>query len=172
MRNMGKFAHDWRRYAQYYLIERHEVCLGALRAGYSTCGVQLTGEEYVGNFWWARADWLAQREMDLLAIPWHMGNRYTAEDFLLSPAVLSSNDIQQHYCLMFVHHNLYDCPTPRAIYAHLPLSAPSAKEPLPTQKVQVPERLNAVTCPHTKQRKARAVKDNHGGFCVEHIAQS
>ena len=169
MRNMGKYKHDWRQYAQHFLIDRHSVCLEALRVGHATCGVQLNGEEYVGNFFWARADWVAQREMDLLAIPWNMNNRMAAEDFLLSPTVLGSNDVQQHYCLLYIQHNLYDCPTPRTLYEMLPIAAPKTKSVRPTQKVSVPMQVNTVTCPPSNQKKSSVLVDNHGERCVVSI---
>jgi len=180
MRNMGKFAVDWRRYGQHFLIDRHDLCLRALGLGYATCGVQLNGEEYVGNFFWARADWVARRELDLLAIPWHMGNRYVAEDFLLAPTVLGSNDAQQHYCLLFINHNLYDCPTPHSLYADLPISAPKTRDGnLPTTTQNMPAKdaegketslAHAVTCPPSRQVKSPRVKDNHGGTCISSIS--
>ena len=52
MRNNGKGRHDWRRYMSYFLVNRSEVCLEALRNNYQTCGVQLTPQHYQGNFWW------------------------------------------------------------------------------------------------------------------------
>lgn len=168
MRNNGKYSADWRRYAQFFLIEKHHACLEALSAGYSTCGVQLNAEEYVGNFWWSKADWLAKRELELLNLGWHMGNRYVAEDFLLSPTVLSNNDIQQHFCILYISHNLYDCPTPRSIYEDVLISIPGTKVFLRTQKVSVPTKQNVVTCPRTINKKSTQ-RDSHGGVCLQKV---
>jgi len=169
MRNSGKYASDWRRYAQFFLVTKHSLCLQALELGHATCGVQLSGEEYVGNFWWARAEWLARREMNLLLIAWNMNNRFAAEDFLLSPTVLGSNEVQQHYCLLFIHHNLYDCPTPPSLYETLPITPPRILSTRQTQKINVPGGQNSVTCPHNKQILSKHITDNHGGKCVVSI---
>lgn len=143
MRNNGKHSLDWRRYAAHFLIARHALCLSALAQGYHTCGVQLTGEEYVGNFWWSRADWLAARGLDLLESKWNMDTRFAGEDFLLSQErevggpgqnVAPQGQAQaqgqgRHRCLFFVQHNLYDCPTPPELYEHVPLPAPASPGP-------------------------------------------
>lgn len=150
MRNNGKHSVDWRRYAAHFLITRHSLCLSALAQGYHTCGVQLTDEEYVGNFWWSRADWVASRGMEMLQTKWNMDTRFVGEDFLLSPErvplkgsnassgrgeqQLSSSPGQErqargrHRCLFYVRHNLYDCPTPPELYSHVPLP-PANPEP-------------------------------------------
>jgi len=172
MRNIGKHAVDWRRYAQYFLIEKHQLCKQALAQGYSTCGVQMTGEEYQGNFWWARSGWVARREMELLDMKWNMVTRFATEDFLLSPTVIGSNAVSNHLCLLHVDHNLYDCPTPRALYAALPVSLPDAHSKRGTIKVPMPGKLAEVTCPATRVVKSKTIKDNHGGACIEKLTLS
>ena len=188
MRNMGKFSADWRRYAAHFLILRHELCLAALDVGYETCGVQMSPEEYMGNFFWARAGWVARRELELLDIRWNMETRFIGEDFLFSPTVLSNNSESDHYCLFFLRHNLYDCPTPRDLYSRLPLEVPSSKAPRDSRAGPVyiaaaireaglgvgarPRRLapagESRMCPgFTQVRGSR--KDNHGSRCVERI---
>ena len=114
MRNNGDGSADWRRYMAYFLAERHELCLTVLKErNFDTCGVQLSNEEYEGNMWWATTEWLAGRP-GIANFKWNMGNRYEAEDFLLR----SRGRRSKSYCLFRIPHNLYDCPTPREIYAN------------------------------------------------------
>lgn len=44
-----------------------------------------------------------------------MRTRMAAEDFLLTGVTEASD--QHHYCIHTTHHNMYDCPTPRHLYA-------------------------------------------------------
>ena len=55
---------QWRRYMLYWLVEHHEFCRRVLARGADTCGVnKRMGEHacYAGNFWWAKAGYLAQK---------------------------------------------------------------------------------------------------------------
>jgi hypothetical protein len=47
---------DWRKFMEYFVIERHQDCIGALAKGSSTCGANyMPGPpHYSGNFWWAK----------------------------------------------------------------------------------------------------------------------
>lgn len=51
---------DWRNYMEYFIIEKHQVCIEALRT-HDTCGVNWKNRpypHYSGNFWWARSDYI------------------------------------------------------------------------------------------------------------------
>jgi hypothetical protein len=94
MRNNGIAKDSWRRYMSYFTIERWPTCVELLsHKGFQTCGPLLTPHsrqegrirfaEYMGNFWWARADWVRQRP-DLSSLAWNMEHRMAAEDFILA----------------------------------------------------------------------------------------
>ncbi|KAJ1430649.1 hypothetical protein B484DRAFT_448803 [Ochromonadaceae sp. CCMP2298] len=44
---------SWREYMNAFSLEFPSVCLRAMLAGYSTCGVENQDAHYSGNFWWA-----------------------------------------------------------------------------------------------------------------------
>lgn len=65
--------HDWRRYMEYWTIDRWRDCVDLLDDGYDTCGTNyirdpFTGADfqehnwphYSGGFWWARSSYLKQ----------------------------------------------------------------------------------------------------------------
>ena len=164
MRNNGAKAADWRRYMSHFLVNRSEVCLEALSPhhGYQTCGVQFQPTYYQGNFWWSKAGWINDRHMNLASIKWDMGHRMVAERFLFSPSMTEFSgggrgsikveegtghltlrgrrakgiprNSTEHYCLFYVDHNLYDCPTPPELYrSHslLPLRSKRHSQCLP-----------------------------------------
>lgn len=115
MRNNGKRAADWRRYMEYFVAERWDICTDALsHRNYETCGVLKTDHEYMGNFWWARAGWIKTRKK-LDTMEWNMEQRMFAEDWLLQ-GVSSDEEQSHHYCVHSIDHNMYDCPTPRHLY--------------------------------------------------------
>jgi hypothetical protein len=70
--------HEWRRYMQYWNIEKWKECIQHLDEGYDTCGASfLTADSpsltcgpypiYAGNFWWAKASYL--RKCRILKTP-------------------------------------------------------------------------------------------------------
>ena len=86
--------------------------------------------------------------MNLGSMKWNMEHRMIAEKFLLSPSIAefaqsvaqNGSDVEVdaesgrvglkrlrrrlpngvHYCMFFIDHNLYDCPTPSSVYTHHP----------------------------------------------------
>ena len=54
--------HNWRRYMQYWNIERWRDCVQKLDEGYETCGAAFLSEDqypfYAGNFYWAKTSYL------------------------------------------------------------------------------------------------------------------
>lgn len=80
-------THDWRRYMQHFLIERHEDCLKAL-TGSDVCGVDwlmFPWPHFSGNFWWARSQYVRTLE-DPDSIPvvplLNLGKRHCAERWI------------------------------------------------------------------------------------------
>jgi glycosyltransferase involved in cell wall biosynthesis len=52
---------DWRRYMQYFVIERHQDCMRTLES-FDVCGVnwlEAPWPHFSGNFWWARSSYVA-----------------------------------------------------------------------------------------------------------------
>lgn len=145
MRNAGKYSKDWREYMLYYLVERAEICMTAISPQpassqplYDTCSVQRNTEEYEGNMFWATTDWIKHRQADLRKFDWNMNTRFAVEDFLLSvskeetervgkgmkavsPKILKART----FCLLYINHNLYDCPTPRSLYVNASINLPT-----------------------------------------------
>jgi hypothetical protein len=137
MRNSGEFSADWRRYMAYFLVERKDLCLEVIaERGFDTCGVELSDHEFEGNMWWSSAGWIAGLP-GVASFHWNMANRYEAEDFLLrhhtspsppspgsTPSLATSGQVasmkrtSKSFCLYHIPHNLYDCPSPRKLYAN------------------------------------------------------
>jgi len=136
MRNNGVRAADWRRYMTYFVAERFEICHEALlRKGYDTCGVLKNAEEYMGNFWWAKASFLKTRPDVATWKRWNMANRMSAEDWLLWG--LTEEEQAKHFCIHSIDHNMYDVPTPRGMY-ELPPGQPFViKEKQSSCQIQV-----------------------------------
>ena len=69
---------QWRKYMEYFTIERWQDCLEALTDA-NMCGVDLSvspkGIYYSGNFWWAKASYLSTCKLDRTS-------RYSCEDFI------------------------------------------------------------------------------------------
>ncbi len=66
---------DWRRYMEYFLIEKYPKCLAKLEQGYDTCGVNWTTaprNHYSGNFWWVTCQYL-QKLIDVAPTPDYLG---------------------------------------------------------------------------------------------------
>jgi len=77
----------WRKYMEFYLLERPETCLHRiLKGGARTCGTMLRTEytpmHYSGNFWAASCDHVG--ELDLMA---EGGNYYAAEFWVNSKGI-------------------------------------------------------------------------------------
>lgn len=89
---------SWRRYLEYFLIERWEACIEALQT-FNLCGVEWLNCTksmapcmenpgiFAGNFWWARADYLRTCK-DVPPRPWDPSSlyrdRYHCEVFIAS----------------------------------------------------------------------------------------
>lgn len=57
------YALRWRKYMEYFLLERPSLCLTALSHGATSCGVELHDEpgiHYSGNFWTATCDFIQE----------------------------------------------------------------------------------------------------------------
>lgn len=123
MRNSGEYSADWRRYMSYFLVEKKELCLEAIiERGFDNCGVELSPHEFEGNMWWSSAGWIAGLP-GVASYQWNMANRYEAEDFLLKDHSVAQDKstkkrTSKSFCLFHIPHNLYDCPTPRKLYAN------------------------------------------------------
>merc|ERR1719296_131436 len=57
------YALRWRKYLEYFLLERPSLCLTALSHGATSCGVELHDDPYThysGNFWTATCDFIKE----------------------------------------------------------------------------------------------------------------
>ena len=58
---LKKNVESWRRYMEYFLIEKYDVCLKHLDEGFDCCGVQLVDNpsfHFSGNFWWSKSNYI------------------------------------------------------------------------------------------------------------------
>jgi hypothetical protein len=61
---MTNSIESWRRYMEYFLIDRYKECIEILDNGFDGCGVQLRGTprkntlHFSGNFWWSKSEYI------------------------------------------------------------------------------------------------------------------
>lgn len=115
---------DWRKYMEYFVIERWKDCIAKLDEGYDCCGVMWNshtpiGEwpHFSGNFWWANTSYINTLNHEYLELTW----RYYREFWIGSnPNV---NQYEFHNSRMNDRHSLeahkghYDVVYPREKYA-------------------------------------------------------
>ena len=121
-------AHSWRRYMQYFMIDKYASCHVLLRQyGYSTVGVlkQSVPVLYAGNFWWTSISWLKKQFAwySLKSFEWNMGTRMEAERMLMH-GVSEEESSKYHYCIHHTHHNMYDCITYQEKYRNVKILPP------------------------------------------------
>ena len=81
-------VNDWRKYMEYFIINRYEDSIKFLDEGFDSCGVNLTTKDllsrpipphFSGNFWWSKSDYLKKLpEIDSL----NLKNRFNAENWI------------------------------------------------------------------------------------------
>jgi hypothetical protein len=118
----------WRRYMQYFAIERHADCVRAL-ADHDVCGVDWYSTpwpHFSGNFWWARADYVRTlsepRSLPLVGCLDHTG-RHNCERWVGSGAR------PRVACLFHSKENLYVHRLARSRYVPASESAEAAAAP-------------------------------------------
>lgn len=75
-------ATDWRKFMEYYTIERWQDCVDELNRNFDTVGpnfIEKPWPHYSGNFWWAKASYI--RKLEKLPHPdtlqWGTPSKYT-----------------------------------------------------------------------------------------------
>lgn len=58
----GKTGIYWRKFLEYFHIERPALCIDKILSGGMTCGSAIRGRHYSGNFWVASCDYISQLE--------------------------------------------------------------------------------------------------------------
>ena len=95
-------ANAWRRYMEYFNIEKWQDCVSIL-SEYETAGVELQDQQshYSGNFWWATSDYI--RKLPDADEYWEKNktNRLAAEYYLCMAT-------PRAYCFNDFFENLYD----------------------------------------------------------------
>lgn len=114
---------DWRKYMEYFAIERWKDCIAKLDEGYDCCGVMLNSQtpigywpHFSGNFWWATTDYINTLKPEFLELPW----RYYREFWIGSNPNMKAfefhnsrmNDTES----LLSHQGHYDVPYPRSNY--------------------------------------------------------
>jgi hypothetical protein len=105
----------WRKYLEYYALEHPEYCIEALRTGQaSSCGVDLTGGHFSGNFWWATCKYINS----IPITPCEREKGYTCgEMWIGSGDSFRSNGLQAGPKTMWKNkHSLYSYRTNRGNY--------------------------------------------------------
>lgn len=102
---------DWRRYMEYFIIERHADCIRALQSR-PVCGVnwqEVPWPHFSGNFWWARSEYLAAlppiEAQSVEVEDWDVTTRHKCERWIASgepvrPASLHQTHLD-HYLSRF-----------------------------------------------------------------------
>jgi GT2 family glycosyltransferase len=119
---------DWRRYMQYFVIERYAECIRALEH-FDICGVnwqELPWPHFSGNFWWATYSYVAKLpELDRL-LPvvegWDQQERHQCERWIGSGVNVRPASLHQshsdHYKFEYPR-SFYAGPPKDALYSHL-----------------------------------------------------
>ena len=105
------FALEWRKYLEYFLIEKHSLCLSLL-ANFKCVGVNQYfyfdaknkyKNHFSGNFWWARSDYIKT-----LPLVETTPDRYSVEHWLIGN--LEKNDYRYFFSLHQSDQDLYQTP--------------------------------------------------------------
>lgn len=114
---------DWRKYMEYFAIERWKDCVAKLDEGYDCCGVMLNSQtpigywpHFSGNFWWAKASYINTLKHEYLELPW----RYYREFWIGSNPDMKAfefhNSRMNDTDSLVSHQGHYDIPYPRSNY--------------------------------------------------------
>jgi hypothetical protein len=103
-------ANAWRRYMEYFNIEKWEDCAAVLN-DHDTCGVELQCESshYSGNFWWATSDYIKKLPNGRQYWRENKDNRLAAEFYLCQANAKA-------YCFNDFAEDLYDYEIPAERY--------------------------------------------------------
>jgi len=101
-------SYEWRKYLEYFLIEKNNICLNALDH-YKCVGVNHQyyyddnkyRNHFSGNFWWANSDYI--KTLPMLQI---VEDRYAAEHWLIGN--LEINDYRYFLSLHHTNINFYE----------------------------------------------------------------
>ena len=68
---------DWRRYMEYFVLDKWRDCIAKLKEGYDCCGVLWNTDtpigiwpHFSGNFWWATTDYINTLNHNYLEMEW------------------------------------------------------------------------------------------------------
>ena len=81
--NQNAATEDWRRYMEYFAIERWKDCVAKLEEGYDCCGVMWNTNtpigvwpHFSGNIWWATTDYINTLNHEYLEKEWRYYNEF------------------------------------------------------------------------------------------------
>ena len=76
-------TNDWRKYMDYFIIERWGDCVKKLNEGYDTCGVMWNSDtvygfypHFSGCMFWANTDYINTLDHSYLDAPWRYGGEF------------------------------------------------------------------------------------------------
>lgn len=124
---LNEATEDWRRYMQYFTIEKWQKCVEKLDEGFDTCGVLFErntnlGNEYPhysGGFWWANTNYIKTLNHSYLKLKWRyyrefwIGSNPKGKHFELHNSKLNSRNSLRTY------HGHYKIKYPRVMYEDL-----------------------------------------------------
>jgi len=101
----------WRKYLEYFLLERPNLCMQILANGANTCGPQynaLMGPHYSGNFWSASCKFIVRHKKEMIRLDYTKENKfsYTEAEFWLGRGC-QNEDFPDCIGLINTHSRLY-----------------------------------------------------------------
>ena len=101
-------SENWRKYLEYFLIEKHEDCLKLLEENIDSIGVNANiftknsihkdKNHFSGNFWWSTSKYIKNLKFNL-----NINDRYSVEHY-----IIGSNRTKNIISLHNINKNLYD----------------------------------------------------------------
>lgn len=73
---------DWRKFMEYWVIDRHEDCIAKLDDGYDLVGTNIIEQPWLhssGNFWWSKSSYIKKLKplVSPLNYTWGVASEYT-----------------------------------------------------------------------------------------------
>ena len=106
------FVEDWRKYMEYFNIERWEFCIKSLKSGYDCVGVnykEYPWKHFSGGFWWANSEYIRRNERPIDSYPPEGPNRFYDEGWICRSQHIAMNMHSSN-----VNH--YEHPYPEYLY--------------------------------------------------------
>jgi len=115
---------DWRRYMEYFVIEKWEDCVAKLDEGYDCCGVMWNTDtpigihpHFSGNFWWAKTSYINTLDHTFLDAEFRWDREFWIGTNPNAKVFEFHNSRMNDKIPLEAHIGHYDRPYPRNKYA-------------------------------------------------------